>query len=85
MEPKRVGTRVRRSLEPRPIHIHLSMEPWLGSLVSVWQLGGVLSFGLRFLKESCIRWGPDPLMGRGNFKRERLPVVKYRDALPWAV
>ena len=36
--------------------------------------------------EPCIRWGPGPPMGRGNFwwEKER-PVVKYSDSLPWAV
>jgi len=36
-------------------------------------------------KESHIIWGPDPPMGRGNFEGERVPCVKYRDLLPWAV
>jgi len=30
-------------------------------------------------KEPCIRWGPDPPMGRGNFEgRKGRPIVKYR-------
>jgi len=38
------------------------------------------------LKEPCIRWGPDPCMGRGNFKAaRRRSAVKYSDALPWPV
>jgi len=36
-------------------------------------------------RESCIRWGPDASMERGNFKGERAPIVKYRNFLPWAV
>ena len=30
--------------------------------------------------EPCIRWGPDPPMGRGDFEgRKGRPIVKYRD------
>jgi len=33
-------------------------------------------------KEPCIKWGPDPLMGRGNFEGEKGRLtVKYRDTL----
>ena len=32
-------------------------------------------------REPCIRWGPDPPMGRGNFEGERVSIVKYRDTL----
>ena len=32
--------------------------------------------------EPCIRWGPDPSMGRGKFFGEYgRPIVKYRDTL----
>jgi len=50
-----------------------------------------MSFRLRTrvgprLKEPCIRLGPDPPMGRGEFKRKKgRPVVKCSDSLPWAV
>jgi len=37
-------------------------------------------------RKSSIRWGPDPPMRRVNFEgAKRLPIVKYRDSLPWAV
>jgi len=29
--------------------------------------------------EQCVRWGPESPMGRGNFRRKRRPIVKYRD------
>ena len=35
-------------------------------------------------KEPCIRWGPDPLMGMGNFEGEGAAIVKYGDTLQWA-
>ena len=32
--------------------------------------------------EPCIRWGPDPPVGRGKFFGENgRPIVKYRDTL----
>jgi len=36
--------------------------------------------------EPCIRWGPDPQIGRSNFKGKKWrPIVKYRDsAVIWA-
>jgi len=34
------------------------------------------------LRDPCIRWGPDPPMGRGKFLGENWhPIVKYRDTL----
>ena len=39
-------------------------------------------------REACIRWGPDPLMERGNFFLEGgkgRPTVKYRDTLQSSV
>jgi len=36
-------------------------------------------------KESCIGWGADLPTGSGNFQGKGWPIVKYRDALPWAV
>ena len=36
--------------------------------------------------EPCIRWGPDPTMGRGKFFGENgRPIVKYRDTLQSSV
>jgi len=29
----------------------------------------------------CIRWGPDPPVGRGNFLGKGCPIVKYRGTL----
>jgi len=37
-------------------------------------------------KEPYIRRGPDPSVGRGNFKGgKRRPLVQYSDSLPWVV
>ena len=36
--------------------------------------------------ESCVRWGPDIPMGRGNFEGGKgRPTVKYRDTLQSSV
>ena len=41
---------------------------------------------LRAAGEPCIRWGPDPSMGRGKFFGENgRSIVKYRHFLPWGV
>jgi len=47
-----------------------------------------MPFGLRTWvgsNEPCIRWVPDPPLGRGNFEGKWQSIIKYKDALQWSM
>ena len=63
--------------EDPPIQL---VSPYM--LLGIWLLLGHIAWP----REPCIRWDPDPPMGRGSFEGGNgSPIVKYRDYLWWAV